>query len=275
MDYDNMYAQNDGQYVNSNFNGYQNQMNSQAQASRFYQGQMWPGYCQYQAQQNIPSMDRSQDRIQQRINPINQDMNSQWNAQLVSNQGNQNQAIPVANTQASMNNSNANSNQYVREELITLNEAISLIKKSVGDEKEDEEFYDSLIKSAPNVKSREIITSIRNDERKHNQILRDVYFRLTGMRIPEATNSISNQTNSNNSSNINAINNSNTNQINIQNTYKSNLIKALFGETDAVMKYRKIMGAMNDNATYTLIMSIMTDELRHADKYNYLISSAQ
>ena len=294
MDYDNMYAQNDGQYVNSNFNGYQNQMNSQAQASRFYQGQMWPGYCQYQAQQNIPSMDRSQDRIQQRINPINQDMNSQWNAQLVSNQGNQNQAIPVANTQASMNNSNANSNQYVREELITLNEAISLIKKSVGDEKEDEEFYDSLIKSAPNVKSREIITSIRNDERKHNQILRDVYFRLTGMRLPPSnqTSNTNNTTSNNlNQKNVNTLNssksvvsNSSTSNnsksttdntmLNSTNSYKNNLVKALFGETEAVAKYRRIMGAMNDNATYTLLMSIMTDEIRHAAKYNYLIATA-
>jgi len=56
--------------------------------------------------------------------------------------------------------------------------------------------------------------------------------------------------------------------------YKSNLEKALFGELDAVSKYRKIMGVMPNGNSYTLLMSIMTDELCHANKYNYLIHHA-
>ena len=52
--------------------------------------------------------------------------------------------------------------------------------------------------------------------------------------------------------------------------YKANLEKALFGELDAVSKYRKIMGTMPSGNSYTLLMSIMTDELRHANKYNFL-----
>ena len=39
-------------------------------------------------------------------------------------------------------------------------------------------FYDTLIKQAPTEK--EIIRSIRDDERKHNQILRDLYYNFTG-----------------------------------------------------------------------------------------------
>lgn len=60
---------------------------------------------------------------------------------------------------------------------------------------------------------------------------------------------------------------------NVQNNmdYKSNLEKALFGELDAVAKYRKILGTMPSGSSYTLLMSIMTDELRHASKYNFLI----
>ena len=62
---------------------------------------------------------------------------------------------------------------------------------------------------------------------------------------------------------------------NVQNNmdYKSNLEKALFGELDAVVKYRKILGTMPNGNSYTLIMSIMTDELRHASKYNFLINN--
>ena len=34
------------------------------------------------------------------------------------------------------------------------------------------------------------------------------------------------------------------------------------------------MGAMPSNKMQTLVMSILTDELRHANKYNYLIHKA-
>ena len=57
--------------------------------------------------------------------------------------------------------------------------------------------------------------------------------------------------------------------------YKSNLEKALFDELDAVAKYRKILGTMPSGNSYTLLMSIMTDELRHASKYNFLITKCK
>ena len=147
-----------------------------------------------------------------------------------------------------------NEPQMNNEEIITLNEAIGLIRQSVGAEKEDEMFYDILIKQAPTEKEKDIIRSIRNDERKHNQILRRLYYEFTGQMLPAAT--------SNNEPNTNT-------------DYKSNLEKALFGELDAVVKYRKIMGAMPSGNSYTLLMSIMTDELRHSSKYNFLIHNAK
>ena len=56
---------------------------------------------------------------------------------------------------------------------------------------------------------------------------------------------------------------------------KEQLEKALFGELNAVVKYRRIMGTMPSGNSYTLLMSIMTDELRHANKYNFLIHNAK
>ena len=144
--------------------------------------------------------------------------------------------------------------QMNNEEIITLNQAIGLIRQSVGSEKEDEIFYDILIKQAPTEKEKDIIRSIRNDERKHNQILRRLYYEFTGQILP-ADNS--------------------TTDVNTNTDYKSNLEKALFGELDAVVKYRKIMGTMPSGNSYTLLMSIMTDELRHANKYNFLIHNAK
>ena len=153
-----------------------------------------------------------------------------------------------------VNNPIVNQIPFNNEEIITLNQAIELIRNSVGDEKEDEMFYDTLIKQAPNEKEKEIIRSIRNDEKKHNQILRRLYYEFTGGLLPR-----------DNSKNV----------ANNTMKYKENLEKALFGELGAVEKYRRIMGAMPNKNSYTLLMSIMTDELRHANKYNFLIHNAK
>jgi rubrerythrin len=139
------------------------------------------------------------------------------------------------------------------EEIITLYQAVELIRKSVGDERSDEIFYETLINQATTEKEKEIISSIRDDERKHNQILRELYYNLTGKVIPVETGMVTE-----------------TSKLD----YKGQLEKALFGELEAVVKYRRILGTMPSGESYTLIMSIMTDELRHASKYNFLIHNA-
>ena len=141
------------------------------------------------------------------------------------------------------------------EELITPYQAIELIRKSIGDERNDELFYDRLIEQAPTEKEKSIIQDIRDNEKKHNMILREVYYDFTGQMLQ---------------------NNMNMMQENMQNnlSYTENLEKALFGELEAVNKYRKILSAMPQGKCYTLIMSTMTDELRHSAKYNYLIHMA-
>lgn len=145
-----------------------------------------------------------------------------------------------------------NDYQINSDEIISLNEAINLIKVSVLNEKEDEIFYNNLINMAPTFKDKSIIQGIRDDEIKHNKILRELYYQFTGEILNEDT--LSNNIN-------NSIN------------YKDSLEKALFGELNAVKKYRKIMGTMPSGNSYTLLMSIMTDELRHANEYNFLINN--
>ena len=138
-------------------------------------------------------------------------------------------------------------------EITTLKEAIELIKKSISDEKEDELFYDKLMMDAPTNQAKDIIRSIKEDEMRHSQILSNLFYQFTGQKItnvpmPRTTN---------------------------KNDYKSNLERALFGELDAVVKYRKILGTMPSGNPYTLLMSIMTDELRHAGKFNFLITTTK
>lgn len=60
---------------------------------------------------------------------------------------------------------NANQLNMQNDEIITLNEAIELIRQSIKDEKEDELFYSRILEQAPTEKQKEIIMSIRDDER--------------------------------------------------------------------------------------------------------------
>lgn len=141
------------------------------------------------------------------------------------------------------------------DELISLAQAIDLIRISIMDEKKDESFYSLIMEQAPTEEEKNIIMSIRDNERKHNSILRNLYYNFTGQMIPMDYSQVGVESGNDMS-------------------YTQNLEKALFGELDAVEKYRRILGTMPSGDSYTLIMSILTDELRHASKYNYLIHKA-
>lgn len=130
-------------------------------------------------------------------------------------------------------------------------EALALIKESVGNEKEDEVFYDFIISIAPTNEDKQIITSIRDDERKHNRILRKIYFELTKVKLPMDT----------------YIPEGNLNM-----TYEQALEKALMGELSAVTRYQTVIKGMKSMENHNLILEILTDELRHASKYNFLIT---
>ena len=140
-------------------------------------------------------------------------------------------------------------NTVVDDEIISLNTAIEQVKSSIGDEKKDELFYEKLINMAPDENSRDIISSIRDDEKKHNEILRFVYSNITGEVVESPDEKITLD----------------------EMTYIDSLEKAFLGEFAAVKKYRRIMGAMPNSKMHTLLMAIMTDEIRHASLYNYLI----
>ena len=70
-------------------------------------------------------------------------------------------------------NSNVNN-----EEIITLAQGVDLIRQSVSDEREDEMFYDSLIKKARTEQEKKIITEIEiyNDTLKmfYNESIKDI-----------------------------------------------------------------------------------------------------
>lgn len=134
-----------------------------------------------------------------------------------------------------------------------LSKAIENVKSYIIDENEDEAFYDKLIQLAPNDDQKKIIADIRDDEKIHANIFRKIFTELTGVILPVTPNKMDKDSHSNLS-------------------YMDGLKTALFGELDAIKKYREIMTYMPNKTLYNMVMYVMTDEIRHADKYNYLIT---
>jgi predicted heme/steroid binding protein/rubrerythrin len=132
-----------------------------------------------------------------------------------------------------------------------LQNSLKLIKEAVQDERNDELFYDYLISIAPSEDEKEIIVSIRNDERKHNKMFRKIYKDFTGMDI-EAVNG---------------------EEFENPESYLEGIKKALFGELKAVEKYREIRQGLLGRIYRDMLFEIITDELKHSSKYNYLYTS--
>lgn len=129
-------------------------------------------------------------------------------------------------------------------------EALRLIVEAVSSEREDELFYDYLLSVAPSEDQREIIRSIRDDERKHNLMFREIYYQLTGQDIPTGQNTAFQPPGS----------------------YLEGIVRALFGELAAVVKYRRILFGMGFLPFRNMVTEIYTDELRHASMWNYLFT---
>jgi rubrerythrin len=130
-------------------------------------------------------------------------------------------------------------------------QALHLIKEAVQGERNDELFYDALIKLAPNPEQAAIISSIRDDERGHNHMFRGIYKEMTGQEIT----GISNE------------------QYQRVESYAAGLRQALQGELSAVEKYRQIWFGLPVGIYRDTVYGIILDELKHASKYNYLIAT--
>ncbi|MEI6101510.1 MAG: ferritin-like domain-containing protein, partial [Eubacteriales bacterium] len=128
--------------------------------------------------------------------------------------------------------------------------ALQLIREAVGGEAEDKDFYAQIIRAATSQEDKEILTTIRNDEMKHSELLRKLYYELTGQMLKTPA-PYENAT---------------------RMTYCQALKKALLGEVAAISKYRKILFGMQDRRHINMLTEILTDEIRHADLYGLLIS---
>lgn len=142
---------------------------------------------------------------------------------------------------------------HIRQETMSyksLQEALTLIKQAVSGEREDELFYDYLLSVAPSQEEKVIIESIRNDERKHNQMFHRIYQDLTGQTITAPA----------------------VVEFEKPTTYMEGIRRALFGELGAVERYRNIRAGLPTRYYRDMVFEIITDELKHATKYNYILN---
>lgn len=132
------------------------------------------------------------------------------------------------------------------------NKALDLIKEAVQDERSDELKYEYLISVAPTEEEINIITSIRDDERNHRKWFKDIYKYYTGKEIESK----------------------NGKEFVKPASFLDGISKAVFGELGALEKYRFIREGLPSRFYRDVVFRILTDEMKHATKYNYLISKS-
>ncbi|PIC71536.1 rubrerythrin [Sporosarcina sp. P16b] len=129
-----------------------------------------------------------------------------------------------------------------------LQKSLALIFEAVQGEKEDRLFYEYLISVAPTQEDKEIISSIRDDEIRHNLMFKKMYKDFTGQEVLDVTEEGFKKPAS----------------------YIDGIQQALFGELKAVEKYREIRKGLPDRQNRDVVFEILTDEIKHAAKYNFL-----
>lgn len=130
-------------------------------------------------------------------------------------------------------------------------EVLRLLEEAVVGEKEDRIFYQQLINLAPTKAEKDIIAGIREDEISHFAQFRQIYRELTGNEISTQQEQTPEEQSL---------------------SYVASLRKALFGEMAAVKTYRAIRAELTSKRQRDILFNIITDELTHMGKYNYLIT---
>lgn len=131
---------------------------------------------------------------------------------------------------------------------IPLQDTISRVEEAVQYEKEDALFYDYLISVAPTSEEKEIINSIRRAERIHERILKGTYADFTGMNVSIGAEET----------------------FIMPESYLDGIKKALSRELREVEYYRYIKKGLPGQVYRDMLSGIITDELKHVSKLNYL-----
>lgn len=129
-----------------------------------------------------------------------------------------------------------------------LHRSLCFILDALSDEAKDRAFYQCLLKMAPEC-DREIIKSIRNDEIKHFKMFRMIFQEITCESPPRPEKA---------------------GEFEEPEHYCAALQKSVFGELEAVEFYRRIMFGLCSQRHRDMLFEIITDEIKHSVKFNFL-----
>ncbi|TCT16286.1 rubrerythrin [Natranaerovirga pectinivora] len=131
----------------------------------------------------------------------------------------------------------------------TLDEALDLMREAILLERDKELLYNFLLRESPDEAQRDLILDIRNDEIKHIEMFKSIYSEFTGetIEVPEVLDFVEPL------------------------TFLEGIQIALLDELESLEQYRDIRAGLDDRYHRDILFEIITDELEHADKLNYLI----
>lgn len=137
---------------------------------------------------------------------------------------------------------------------ITNKYVLEMIEEAIEDEREDAEEYKKFAEKFQDKEDKDIIRNIYMDELKHEKMMKDIYYQLTGEKYQD-----------NDSSTQSA-------EAAAYENMSGELSKRIMAELDGAEFYRKLYYTFLTLEIRDILFEIMTDELIHAQKLNYLYS---
>lgn len=144
-------------------------------------------------------------------------------------------------------NSTNNSVDFTQE---SFNKALDLIEQSLQNKEANELLCNYLVSAAPTQEEKDIIISIRGDEIYHRKLLKEMYKYYTCEEFQ---------------------NRRNENFV-IPPSYIKGISKALLDKLDSMEKCSFIRDGLPIKLYKDIIFRILTDEMEHATKYNYILT---
>ena len=131
----------------------------------------------------------------------------------------------------------------------SLEDALLIIEKSLENQQEDEITYNYLMALAPTEEEKSIIISIRNDNVKHDEFLREIYAfykkeSASRLRSSDCTYS---------------------------EAYIPQIKKARLNEMEKIYRYRNILTGLTDTYYKDMMLEALTDCIIHLSEYDYIL----
>lgn len=130
----------------------------------------------------------------------------------------------------------------------SLQKSLAWMAEAVQVEKEKEFFYEYLISVGPTEGDRELIVSIRDDEKEHRDMFRTIYKDFTGQEIKEEKAE---------------------EKVKEQDSYLAGIQFGLFESLREVETYREIFKGLPEGYYRDAVSDMISDKLKHATMYNF------